>query len=669
MKLFRIIQKNFRILFRSKGSAFIVLFGPLLLVALVGFALYKPTTFDFSIGYYTPTLNNLTKSFLSELEETNYNLERLDAVDICIQNVKYGVQHTCIVFPGNFSLDSNSTSEIKFYVDNSRLNIVYLIIGSVSSKLNMQEEQLSVGLTNQILNVLTNTEEIAEKQILESIKMKDHTDTSSSDVDSIKSSLDKIDLQMVDVDLTGIDSRYVELKNYAEKIESRGASIVTDWEDLYGYLDQNDSKVDAVNDSVGDLERGLDDLNTTYHYISLTAVIDKVSENVDKLDTKLKSAKISNENIKNKIDSITTNLKSLKTEIDAVKASFESIKQDIDGIEIKSAEKIINPVTTKIEPVLAEYNQFRFTFPSLLVLVIMFIGLMLSSTLIVLEKKSTAFFRNFTTATRDEFFIAGNFITSFIMILVQVVIIVLIAFYFLKEPVFGNILVSAVALFLLITLFTLIGMIIGYLSPTQEAVTIAGISVGTIFLFLSNLVLPIESMDPLMKRIAHYNPFVSGSDLLRKAFLFDFGFNELKVSILIVLGVSVLMIILIIFTHRLSKLKYFQKIPHIRRKMVFSPEDSILIMGHHKVKNEESLLKTLKMISDKEFYEHVNKDQNEISQWVKEVLGKKFLALRLKKVDRSAMITILEKHLSRPRIRINIKKPKLNFKRKKKPKN
>ena len=70
------------------------------------------------------------------------------------------------------------------------------------------------------------------------------------------------------------------------------------------------------------------------------------------------------------------------------------------------------PIKTNIEPIVAEKTHLSNMFPTLVILIIMFIGLLLASTLVVREKTSASYFRNFITPTSDGMFMFGDYLTN-----------------------------------------------------------------------------------------------------------------------------------------------------------------------------------------------------------------------------------------------------------------
>ena len=62
MVLLKIIQKNLKLLIRSKSSALIIILGPLLVIFLVGIAFGNISKYSLNIGTYTESYTDITNS-------------------------------------------------------------------------------------------------------------------------------------------------------------------------------------------------------------------------------------------------------------------------------------------------------------------------------------------------------------------------------------------------------------------------------------------------------------------------------------------------------------------------------------------------------------------------------------------------------------------------------
>ena len=125
--------------------------------------------------------------------------------------------------------------------------------------------------------------------------------------------------------------------------------------------------------------------------------------------------------------------------------------------------------------------------------------------------------------------------------------------YFFEENLLKVLLNSFILVFLLSTLFIFLGMLIGYLFKTEETVVLATFSLGSLFLFFSGTILPLETLPDSIRGIADFNPFVLGEGILKKIMLFNFGLSELGGSFYILLGYILVLVVGVYFARKLSK--------------------------------------------------------------------------------------------------------------------
>jgi Na+-transporting methylmalonyl-CoA/oxaloacetate decarboxylase gamma subunit len=194
-------------------------------------------------------------------------------------------------------------------------------------------------------------------------------------------------------------------------------------------------------------------------------------------------------------------------------------------------------------------------------------------------------------------------------------------------------------------------MIIGYLFNSQEAVTMASISVGSILLFLSNLVLPLESMSGAVQQIAKYNPYVVASELLKKVTLFSSEWNTIKTDFIIMSIFMVVLFVVALIVQKMSKIQYISRKP-ISKQIVKRKKEEI-IDKYFKLKtgvllrNEKELLQELKTMSDLTFSEYVDKTKNDFEGWLM-LLGNMELAKLISKCKtRQEMIVVIEQYFKK----------------------
>lgn len=657
MKILHILKKNFKLLLRSKMTALVVVIAPLLIIILAGVAFNNNAAeSDFSLGIYLKENTSLAQTFITQLENNSFRISYYETETQCTQAVKETITQACIVFPEGFDV-TETTSELVVYADYSRRNFVFYLMDSISQSLRTKTSELSLDLTTNILNALDKAKQTNTEVAADLVKLKADFDRMSSSTDEIKNGLNNLNVESENVSITGVASELDDLKSDIKRVKDEGLDgIELAVEIAEAVLDEYDS-TDFTNETSDLLDEGedlnesdlLDEYNSTIGKVDeLISGIDAASESVKKIEQKLSNVKSFKSSGSTKLSSLKTDLEKAKEAAESMKTKLEAVNQNIDTINVRKAEAIVEPIKTVVEPIVTETNNINYMFPYLVLLIIMFVSILLSSTMIIMEKKSKAYFRNFTTPTSDFTFTIATYITNFITILLQMSVLFVLAKFLLDIPVLNNAGLTILLLVIAITLFTALGMGIGYWFSSQEAVIMLSMSIASLFLLVSNLILPLEVMPPTIQMLASYNPYVMLSELLRQIVIFNIV-PSIALSHMIVLATAAAVIfLLIIFVQKMNKFAYFKKLPHTKKqkegKNNKNQKHSQAFKLYEKsIENEFDLLKELKTMDNQTFTTYVNKDKNDFYNWAKYVLKDKKLANRLKVKTRDEMIKALER--------------------------
>jgi len=465
--LWNIVMKNLKLLIRSKTSALVVILGPLLIIFLVGMAFNTSNLYDLRLGIYTSSYSELTNSLVDGLKG-DFLVTELDNQDDCINGVKSSEFNVCAVIPANLQITTKDN--IIFYVDYSRVNLVYNIISVISDQLTNESTKLSTELTSDLLTRLDNA---------------------------------KVSL--------------VERK--------------TDINSLYANTNQ------AITD-VNNIKKNLDDLQLKDSY----STDDNATEAEKDLAQKLEDVKAAADRSLNIIATLAASMTQSKDSISSVGNTVDSVINTVSSLSVNQASDIVSPIKTKIEPLTSEEAHINYLFPTLLILVLMFISILLASTLLINEKATFAYFRNFITPTSGLTFLIGNFLTNWLIAVFEVLLIIIFSAIFLFKT---NFLVIALLSIMILSVgsvvFILIGMIIGYSFRSSETANLAAISISSIMLFFSNTVLPLEALPTYIKSIVMFNPFVVIESMLKKVILFNANLGDQGWNFLILLSYILLL--------------------------------------------------------------------------------------------------------------------------------
>lgn len=650
MKWTKTFVKNLKVLLRSRGSALMVLIAPLLIVLIIGFSFAGKTENTMQIGIFpNGNYNELSNRFIENLNTSQNTLTVFPNELSCINAIKESVVVTCIVFPQNFALENNKINEVTFYVDESRMNLVYQLISSLTLNVNVESGEISRELTQRMLIIMDETKTTMNSGISSTVSMKAKLKSIEGKSSDVKSKLAGMDVDAETVDLTSSTEGLDNISNTLDEFQSNANAV----------LNRGYSLINTIGDPnlTSNLKSSLDNLNTTLNKSFATeasldstiTAISNVADQVDEMSEKLENAQNIKASVSSNIDSIVSDTKTLSNDLDQLKSRQEAILSRINSFSFTSAESISNPITTKIESVVAKNNKITYSFPYLLMLVVLFVGIMLSSTIVFMEKDSRAFFRNFTTPTKNAHFIVMTYLTSLFIIIIQCAVILAAVYFGLKVPLLENFIVTASFLFLGITVFILIGMVVGNLFSTSEAITMSTIAIGSILIFLSNLILPLETLSPTIVKIAGLNPYVIVSESIRKSMLmgtwFDGLYHELIILAIYIIG----LLLLVVSLKKISSSKVFEKILRKKTKQIIAlPEDHFLNIPEKEivVKNISELHELLKNMSHTD-YHHFTKPKNIFSKWLKESLNEKKLSSKLEGASLEKAIRILDKYLEK----------------------
>ncbi len=542
--LFLLTKKNLKLLLRAKGSALIVVFAPLLLMLILGLSYDSSSTYGLNIGIFSPTIDSAdAHTFISTLQKDNFKIVTYDkSIEECVSDLKSGFVHACIKLPESLQIRQGEQKEVVFYLDPSKINLVWMIQETVKSEFNLKSQELSQELTNNMLTVFSDTKNVLGTKRTELQSIGEKNTAASASIISVKTGLAEADVQPVDASYD--DSALIQLSgalNSAKKaindaqqgidaLEEEGTSVGSVAADLDSAAKKIDNALANVNGSgngnLADMIAGLKmQLNTAYN--KMTA-----------LDTVIKDAN-------GNLDNTASALQEGKSAIDNVVSSLSDLEAKLAAQSSVSAEAIVSPLTTKIEKVGEADSLLNYLFPTLLIIVIMFISILLGTTLVMMEKNSPAFIRNFFLPLRKPTFIIATYLTNLVLIIVQVAVILLVSFFFLRE-----LLVSLPLMFLVLvisaSIFIFLGMAIGYLFTSEETGVLGAISLGSLLLLISGVILPLESISPLMRQITSFNPFVISEKIVREVFIFKAGFYDVMIDLLILVGYTIALFIIIL---------------------------------------------------------------------------------------------------------------------------
>lgn len=574
MKLFKLITKNFLIIMRSKVSSLIIIFGPLLVMLLAGFAFNNSASFDLKVGFYSADASAQygqsgdvsNETLFAQFENAlgkDFQTIRYNRIDQCIDDVSSLKIHACLEFPEQFAIEAGKENIISIYVDNSKVNIVDLIQNSLNTVISVETSEISSDLTNVLIESINDVS-------LKLNKWNVHvTNKTTTDVNDFATTLatDKVTLGATDISyqnpestLEKVDEQtnkaqesFTTAKSHAQAAITEIKRIVTEIGETNVSNGEVDDILEKATTTANSLQSKIDDATLGQGVNELSGAIGDVKNVISQLESKLSNAAKMKSTFANKYDGYATSLANISSDLNTVADEFITLDNKLRAIKIKDAKNIISPVSSQIKPILTNTSKLAYIFPSLMVLVVMFVCLMLASTIVSIEKKSPAKFRLFTTPTSDLTFVTSIFATTLLVAVFQIIVILLVAKYIFLLDVFSNWPLTIAILLLGAIIFSLMGMAFGYIFSNEQTTTLAAISFGSASILVSDIILPLESIPQNMREVIVYTPFVMLTTILRRSVLFNAITDSIAFELLMLCAYSAGLFLLIIIAHKILK--------------------------------------------------------------------------------------------------------------------
>ncbi|MDI3474106.1 MAG: type transport system permease protein, partial [Candidatus Woesearchaeota archaeon] len=438
-KLREVIKKEFLTLIRSRFSSLIVIIGPLLIVFMVGLAFDTSGYHNIKLAVYSDEYSELTESYIDALSDNAYRVFKLSSQEECIQAVRSGTHHACIIFSPDLRVEADSNSSIDIYIDNSQLNLAGLIQDAIFKKISNRTTELSQSLSQKLLDVFEDINDeltIRKKSIIALTTQNDELITTTNSIISSSQGMtvdfDISDFKVLELS-SAISSASRSFSQYGEIIDDSVSDLMSSLEEIESEassLNINESYKSALYSAIDSAKELASNISNQDSFEAVESNIASLSSYVSSIENQLKSlaSEISSMNeARNKLISQTQAMKQTLvnqlSKIMEIQAGINAIEDMIADIEIKDSELISQPIKTTVSPVLVNETHLSYLFPNLLVLIVMFVSLLLSSTLVQMERNSKAHFRNLIIPSNKTVFSLGTFLVTLLLVLIQIMII------------------------------------------------------------------------------------------------------------------------------------------------------------------------------------------------------------------------------------------------------
>ncbi|MFA6088428.1 MAG: ABC transporter permease [Candidatus Woesearchaeota archaeon] len=307
---------------------------------------------------------------------------------------------------------------------------------------------------------------------------------------------------------------------------------------LENFSSDADDLIDIYDEMLLETERAKGSAYNTY--MSIASTLDSQNSKFDSADKSIRTAKKQISKLANQADSINDDKEQLKDKLrdisNGVGASkkklgelqfgFDKVNRELNKTLDFDVSNVNTPLQFSMKSIYEPKNKFIFYFPMLFFLLVMFISILFSTTFVNNEIKSLGRFR--TNISPADFLVRelGTFVSLFLIVFVQGIILLMICKFLYQIDIFSSIIPILLILILGISIFVLLGMIIGYMIKKEEISILFSISVMVLLLFYSSFLKPIETINISYQYIIVNNPFVICIDLFRRVLFFNMQLTQ-----------------------------------------------------------------------------------------------------------------------------------------------
>ena len=560
------IEKNLKVVFRNYVLIFLLIVGPLLLIILIGFTFGGDELHDITAGVVNPervAIGELIEN-LQEVNIVTYNSQQS-----CVMAMEQGTVHLCIV------IEQKERAYILILYDNSRYNLVKILLEYLKEQVGYTSEQITLATTESILENVSTIVFFMSHSL-------DEIDLLKTQLISMQGELNRLHEQLIEIQ-TSFEPSYTHIKDIEPYINDTGISYHQDKEtivksmtkllklinltseELHAFnkiLENNSYFNDSYfnnsyfNISVGEhLANNISNLEIQLHYLEekindFQYVLETTEMNTIQVSLQTREIIIEldriHELLNTSIGLIEYQMIFISSSLETLDKTSKQLEENLatfSGFNRSAAESIVNPFTVAYHSLLPETEQIRIFFPTLLMIILMFISIIFSNIIVLNEINSPAYARSQVLPVSSVIVSLGLFFTNLLLVLLQIFVLLFIAqlrfsllvgvSYF--SLIFGILLLSSV--------FILLGMVIAFFVREKQTSILTSVFTSLGLLLFSHVLFPLEGMNPWAAFFAQYNPLVIGEHFLRKTMLF--GIQNVYSEIYILLIFLIIFIILL----------------------------------------------------------------------------------------------------------------------------
>lgn len=538
-----------KVLFRQKFVALLLVLVPVVLLLVAGFSFDHSDSLKVRVGVFSPAFNSVSDSFISSLEKGSFVVSKEQNLSLCVDKVRLGVEHACISLSKDFAFGREGRNEVEFYVDYSRANVVWMVLDAVNAQVSERSKEQSLSVVARVLKTVDDARAGVKAQQSSLSSSVSENDVASRGISDAKSSFDAIDASYNASSLnlsvafnisSSLQSLFVNTTTVAD---ASLAQLQVALASLGGVASASNNS--GISESVAATSSQVNSIRfllvqnrnlSAVDALALNDSLASISAEISLLQKKLDVASLSKDSGNARLGVAKVSLDKSAIALADVQKTLSSLDNSLTGLGVVTSGDIVAPIKTNVKPLVAERRYLSVLFPVLALLVILFSSCLLGALVIVAERTSPAYFRNFLSPRSEFAKLGSSFSVAFVVLLVQVILVfVLAAVAFKVYPSLHSILSVVLVVVLSIVLFTLVGMIFGLFFGRESGALLGSLGFALFSVLASDIVLPIDNVAPIFANIVSWLPFNLSLDVLRKALVLNVSFVGVQFEFFVLL--------------------------------------------------------------------------------------------------------------------------------------
>ncbi len=499
------IWKDIHSFFRDFRSFLLLFLTPIFITILVGSLFMSSGAKDIPIivcTNHTSTLYNNTVSLIRGSEIFTIHEKEGDCESHIKSSISQGIVRAGIIIP---EIEMGSTIDI--YVDNTKPIGTYL-----HSYFNLIGRDISTRLINQFIADAVSSMESGEYEI-----------------ERMYSSIEDFDSQLMGLEseIASVEGMVSSQRIAAEGMKFRAAEIRASLESVGSAVDSSLSLAQS---------NGYTDIVASLAVIS--SLLDEAKEGTDAISAsagEMKSGLSLNfDAMRGIVGSLRNGLSGLRDSASLAKTLLIDIKGNIPEYS--------DPVRSRVTGYFGQKSYINFIFPSILIMIVMWMATFLSSINFIRQKNRGILRRLYVSPMSTRSVTSEKIISNTIISLIPLPFILGISFFILGielNPV--NAVLVFLAASLSVVVFAIIGLIIGTFSRTESTAILGSLIIIIPLMFMSGAFYPVEAFPSMIKHFTEMLPINAGIRLVEGFLFYSFDIIELGFLIYTMLGYALLL--------------------------------------------------------------------------------------------------------------------------------